>query len=59
MCICMTEYLHLSTFKLQGQTEYFVGSIISVPVKVDILTLKVLNFWKFTSYCSLNPYGRA
>ena len=24
----------------------------------DPLTLKVLNFWKFTSYCSLNPYGR-
>ena len=23
------------------------------------LTLKVLNFWKFTSYCSLNPNGRA
>ena len=23
------------------------------------LTLKVLNFWKLTSYCRLNPYGRA
>ena len=22
---------------------------------VTILTLKVLNFWKFTSYCSLKP----
>ena len=21
----------------------------------DLLTLKVLNFWKFTSYCSLKP----
>ena len=38
-----------------GQTYEHLHS----PTTEHQLTLKVLNFWKFTSYCSLNPYGRA
>ena len=28
---------------------------LTIPLETDILTLKVLSFWKFTSYCSLTP----
>ena len=31
------------------------ATFMNVTYQVYILTLKVLNFWKFTSYCSLKP----
>ena len=46
--------LHVTFAKTEGQW-------LSDIYKFANLTLKVLYFWKFTSYCSLkpNPYGRA
>ena len=34
---------------------YWSLTIISTPLSTLSLTLKVMNFWKFTSYCSLKP----
>ena len=56
--ISLKSFLNISSGKFI-QSDIYLR--ISVTVWADIglglflLTLKVLNFWKFTSYCSLKP----
>ena len=46
--------LHFNTHKNMDSTRLIYTSF-PFSVAVPCLTLKVLNFWKFTSYCSLKP----
>ena len=49
-------FLLLSSVSLPCHRAHFLilGSMIITSVRMGF-TLKVLNFWKFTSYCSLKP----
>ena len=55
---CLTALSHSIAHSVSRKTfncAHNLNNTESVTRLMTILTLKVLNFWKFTSYCSLKP----
>ena len=51
-----SSYTTPHSYKIWGYNNQFSAEVLASPnTKACLLTLKVLNFWKFTSNCSLKP----
>ena len=63
LCACALKMTRFGTLNfVKFWIFYFASHVLVMNIKrflwgihICIITLKVLNFWKFTSYCSLKP----
>ena len=52
----VVEHYTISREHAISQCEHYLHfEAFTVNIQENLLTFKVLNFWKFTSYCSLKP----